>query len=73
MHIGMHLQAAVDASECLEQCVREVAPLGESRVEAGRPMPFGQDEAISVLPVWSLWVDVHDVEVQGCQDIRLRQ
>ena len=60
-------------AEALEIFARKEAALGQNAVICGRHMPLGEHEAVALLHLGLLRVDVQFLEVQIGQDIRRRE
>ena len=69
VHVGVPLKTGPDVAQGRELLLGEEAPLGENRVEAGRAVALGEDEAVTPIPRGVGRVDVHLLEVQVGHDV----
>ena len=74
LHVGVPLERAAQLAQSHDLVVREVAGLGERRIEDRRRVPLGEDEAVAVGPVGVLGVVPQDsAEIEGRHDLGGRQ
>ena len=69
VHVGVPLKTGPDVAQGRKLLLGEEAPLGENRVEAGRAVALGEDEAVTPIPRGVGRVDVHLLEVQVGHDV----
>ncbi len=74
LHVGVPLERAAQLAQGHDLVVREIARLGQRRVEHRRRMPLGENEPVAVGPVRVLGiVPQESAEIQGRHDLDGRQ
>ena len=64
----MSLQAGIDLAQAGEGLARKKTAFGQTGIEDGRRMAFGEDETVAVGQSGVLRIDVHFAKIKGCQD-----
>ena len=70
VHLYVAGHVAVDAAEHVQVVHGEEAPQRQNGIEGGAAVALGHDEAVTVRVLGVLGVHVHDVEVQGSDQVQ---